>query len=246
MNVFKIKINIEYKISSLENRAIKDYINYAFKDSSTNGDDYNSYLSKSWNSILYENVKALYTVDSLKALGSQNSVRYFIFDTNNDDSKKQVDYEVLIISQLDNINTSYNLCLKLIKKHLKECKISVVNKKAYIYIYDGNDIVSNEIAIKASINKISFTLNDAIRYFFTVVAVAILLFSRSATSDLDNDSVINSILATIICLVVSEVISKFGKKTTLEIVSLSNCIERTNNPFSAIYDDETVLDTPEI
>lgn len=236
MNVFKFSINIKSKMSckNLEEKIINRYYEQSKTDL-----NYKKYSQMKWTSIAKEQIRAIYSEKAVIVFNSISNVNYYLVDNGENNSVDNVTYDVMIMSTTSDINYDFNVVYDDIKKILSDCKCETIEDIAYLFIYDGKDIITSSIMIKSNVvgfNKVS--KSELWRYI--VVAIILFIFSIVALVSIKNEdafwsNISCSIGASCIFFIISELIVKVNLKKVLVINDLSNYIksnDRINNNFN--------------
>lgn len=238
--MFKFSIFIKAKNNSSD---IKESIINCYKEKSKHTSDYKQFVEKKWSKIDKEQIKTIYSKKAIVTYNDISKTQYFIVEIDEHDSFDQVTYEVIVISSIEDVSTALNFAFDDIKAKLNSFKLKIIDNKALLFIYSGNDIISNEIMIKSKVFSYSeFKPKEIIRMvlilLFAIIAFMISLSSTNSTTD----NVCYSIIASCIFFLISEALLKINFKKTIEIKDLTNWVEKrddltnTTTGFSDAYD----------
>lgn len=243
MNIFKFHLWIEAKssVNSISQEIINTYMS-----KSKELTDYKEHVVQTWNGLGKERVIALYPISALLVCGNIARSSYFLVDLNKSHDIDQMTIEVFVESELEDISTAYNLVYQDIKKKLSgKFKISLTENQVLLYVFDGNDIISPNVVVKANI--ISFTgfrkieiIRGCILGGLAIIFVIIAGVNPNATTVCN---IMYSLAASSIFFIVTEFLIKISVTQQIEIKDLTNWI-KTEDIILKIDDQNIELSNP--
>ncbi len=227
LNVFKFSIFIKNKKNSSD---IKQSIINSYSEKSKHNGTYMEFVKKKWIEIEKEQIKTIYSEKAIVTYNKISNTRYFLVELDEHDSIDQVTYEVIVISYLDDVSQALNYAFDDIKTKLKSFKLTLIDNKALLFIYDGNDIISNRIMIKSNIFSYSgFKIKEIVRMIIILLLAIIALIVSISSTDNTTDNVCYSVIASCIFFLITEGLLKISFKKTIEIKDLTNWVEKRDD-----------------
>ncbi len=242
LNVFKFSINILNK-NNLPNN-IKTEIYRKYSDNSSYRTNYKKYCIKQWGKIDKDNIRGLYSSNSIVSFVNISKNHYYLVEVDNQDSKDQISLDVFVISELDDVTDSFNIVYNDINKKLKGLKLKVIDKKALLYIYDGSDITSTDFMIKADIVKFNEFNNNEI---FQLLIIGItILFAIIIAFKYNNDSIFNGCISWIVSsllFLLSSLLMKVNfRKKKIKIKDFSKWIEKKDSVMRDYDNSDDIIE----
>lgn len=245
MNIFKFMIHVESKDSTSD---IKQCVINSYSEKSKRNADYKKYAQEEWSKIGKDKLKALYSENAIITYSSISRCTYCLVDIDDNDSIDQISFDVIVISNIEDICESLNHVYKDITKKLNRHKIKLIDSKALLFIYENNDIISTEIMIKADIFSFSkFRTREIIRIVLISLIALIALGTSVKSKDNATMNICYSLIASCLFFIVSEVIMKINHRKEIEIKDFSKWVEK-HDPLGkkiAVLEDTDALSNPE-
>lgn len=243
MNVFKFYLLVESQ-SSLS--SISQEITNVYASKSTEGNNYKKNVARTWDELGKEKMIALYPSSALMVCCKKARCTYFFVDTDKNHEIDQMTIEVFVISELEDINAAYNLVYQDIKKKMKgKFKVCLTEKQAFLYVYDGSDIVASHVVVKANIILFTgFRTIEIIRgtvFLFLAVIFAIVAAISENMSTICN--VMYSLAASSIFFIITEFLIKISRTQQIEVKDLTNWI-KTEDFVKKINNQDIELSNP--
>lgn len=238
MNVFKFYLLVESK-SSLS--SISQEITNIYASKSTEIMDYKKYVASTWDELGKEKMVALYPSSALMVCCKKARCTYFFVDTDKNHEIDHMTIEVFVISELEDINCAYNLVYQDIKKKMKsKFKIGLTEKQAFLYVYDGNDIVASHVVVKANIILFTgFRTIEKIRAIvLLLLAVTFIIVAAISEKVPTICNVMYSLAASSIFFIITEFLIKISRTQQIEIKDLTNWIKTED--FVKKFDNQDI------
>jgi hypothetical protein len=245
VNVIKIEIEAIRKDKRTE---IKDQIISSYKGDRDQNTFSNQCQAK-WNKNR-SNLKSLYINDQLIIYENTAGIDYYLFykDNKTVDNPHKLLLDLLIVSEVDNIDFSVKKTIKHVKKTLKGINIEILkNSDVLLYPYSTpqNDIYDpTSFIIKASF-KHKINILNLIKYII-ILLISFVLIVIHFTQKLDYfiDGVILAIAGYgVATFIIDNILIYFSNRYSLCISDLSNFVKPTPQPF-VDDNDKTTLQTP--
>lgn len=225
MNIFKFYLLVESKGSV---SSISQEVSNIYASKSTEINNYKKHVTSIWDKLDKEKMVALYPSSALMVCCKKARCTYFFVDTDENHEIDQMTIEVFVISELEDINAAYNLVYQDIKKKIKsKFKISLTEKQAFLYIYDGCDIVASHVVVKANIISFtSFRKIEIIRgIILLILAVVFVIVAAISENQPTICNVMYSLAASSIFFIITEFLIKISRNQQIEIKDLTNWIK---------------------
>ncbi|NKF05690.1 hypothetical protein J1C67_16540 [Clostridium gasigenes] len=226
MNVFKFSTFIKVKKSS--NNIKKSIIN-CYKEKSSYSETYNDFVKRKWTEIEKEQIRTMYSERAVIAYSKISNSRYFMVEIDEHDAIDQVTYEIIVLSSLQDINEALNNVYDDITNKLSNFKVTLIDNKALLFIYVGDDIISNKVMIKSNVFSYSKFLK---KEFFRILLLILIIFIGITISFVSSnnavDNICYSVSASCIFFLISEFLFKFNLNKTIEIKDLTNWVEKND------------------
>lgn len=163
MNVILFKISLAAKDIKQD---ISESVTTEYKNKSSEK-EYKKFVEKQWEeeAVKHPNIGVMYSKEYVLASKKIHGDHYFIVDDDHSDCVENAFLDVLILSNMENVDEAFNIVLSDIKKTLK-ASFSVMMKQKFVwlYIYSGDDIYTHEVKVKANIiSNAGFTKKECIR-----------------------------------------------------------------------------------
>lgn len=247
MNVFKFNILVEVKDSTNQ---ISDEIKRIYASKSNQSRTYEDYVKKKWENINKENIVTLYAKDAILTYVNKSKTTYFIIDVDANDAVDHCSVEVIVLSEMDDIKDAFNIVYKDLNKKLKkEFKMSLIDDQAFLYIYDGEDIVAAHVMIKAKVVSFSgFRKIEIIRSCIFSFLAIVLLIIVGISKNADMNDILVSLAASSIFFVITEFLVKISFSKIVEIKNFTNWLkteERTEARTEVNGKQNSILENPE-
>lgn len=246
MNVFKFSIFIKSTKSTSD---IKESVLNCYKEKSKHTNNYKDFVERKWKEIDKEQIRSMYSEKAIISYNDISNTKYYIVGITEHDSIDQVTYEVIVISSLEDISKALNIAYDDIKDKLSGFKLTLVDSKALLFIYDGTDIISNSIMIKSNVFSYSkFLMREIIRIIVLglvfIIALLICILSNNDTLI----SVSSSVMASCFFFLVSEILLKMNFKKTIEVKVFSKWVEKCDPLINAldINEESTSFHNPSV
>lgn len=238
MNVFKFYLLVESKgsLSSISQEIVNTYAS-----KSTEVSNYKKYVANTWDELGKEKMVALYPSSALMVRCKKARCTYFFVNTDKNHEIDQMTIEVFVISELEDINAAYNLVYRDIKKKLKgKFKIGLTEKHAFLYIYDGNDIVASHVVVKANIILFTgFRPIEIIRGIVLLILAGVFIIVATLSKNTQTlCNVMYSLASSSIFFIITEFLIKISRTQQIEIKDLTNWIKTED--FAKKYDNQDI------
>lgn len=225
VNIFKFHLHVEVKSSV---NSIPQAIAATYASKQRGIDNYKDFVNKKWNDLGKDNIITLFPETAILVYSEIARCKYFFIDTDPSHDLDQMTTEVFIISQLEDISDAYNIVYKDIKKKLRgKFKFKLTEKKAFLYVYDGNDIIASRVVVKADI--ITFTRFRPVEIVRDVILIILAtIFVIIAAIPKNNSTLCNvmySLAASSIFFIITDVLVKICCSQKIEIKDLTNWIQ---------------------
>ncbi len=241
MNIYRFKIEVKSKKNQFDMEMV---IRDCFKRHSTKGQNYKSYIKKTWNDEKDE-IKALFTESQILALVREDRLRYYVAKVNDNDDPHKIQLDILVISYAEKINDSIKRVDSSLRKKLEGYTVTISDNVANLYITRDDNILSIDLAIKA--NVVVKLFNFGVREWIRNIAILLLLILSGVFTYYVEDAVFNavwlSLLTSSIFWIITEVLVKMKVFKELEVNDLTNCISNPQNDESG---SSVKLSTPEV
>lgn len=243
MNIFKFYLLVESKSSV---SSISHEVTNIYASKSTEIINYKKYVTSIWDELGKEKMVALYPSSALMVCCKKARCTYFFVDTDKNHEIDQMTIEVFVISELEDINAAYNLVYQDIKKKMKnKFKISLTEKQAFLYVYDGCDIVASHVVVKANIITFTgFRTVEIIRGIVLLILAAIFVIVAAISENKPTIcNVMYSLAASSIFFIITEFLIKISRTQQIEIKDLTNWI-KTEDFVKKIENQDIELSNP--
>ncbi|EQB89738.1 hypothetical protein J2Z44_001308 [Clostridium punense] len=245
MNVFKFSISIKSKHSCSD---IKQSVMNCYKEKSKHAETYKEFAERKWSEIKKEQIKTMYSEKAVISYNYLSKTHYYIVQIDEHDSIDQATYEVVVISSIEDISEALNYAFDDIKSKLTNFKLKLIDNKALLFIYVGEDIISNKIMIKSNVFSFSkFLYREIFRLSIMLLVTLLGLFLSFTSESSTVDNVCYSVIASCIFFIVSEILIKINFKKTIEIKDLTNWVEKHDiliTDFDGLDDDYNAIQNP--
>ena len=247
MNVIQFFIEVHNKNTT----DIKNLIIENFKNASSNPTVYSTEIIREWN-LQKPNLNSLYNEQDLVAFQIRENIKYYIFDSSLIDSSdsNRITLDVLIVSNVEDIDYSINIVVDDIKEKLKTEKIKVLKTSSvFLFPYNSSneDIYESDHKLKAIFYKKSPNIWEKLRFIIVLVTtIFLILFHKYGNPTTDLASILISLYTAGIAFLITEFLIKgvpmiyynLNKKLSISINDLSNCIQ-PHHPMPYSVNTET-------
>jgi len=254
MNVihFFIEIGQKAKFGDSENSPIKDGVITDFKNDSSDAENYLQNAKANWNQ-LEPNLKTLYRDQDIVAWQNKEGIDYYLFNSSqsSNTSRDAATFELLILSNKENINRSVYVVIGGIRAILKNKKLKVLKDNfLFLFPYDESksDIYGSSHKIKVEFKRKRLN-NGEMGRLIVVLFVSVILSTLHGLGNVNVNliPIFVSVYASGYLFFISELTLKFSssikipfmkEKFQISIEDLSDCIRPHSRDF---FSDEAEI-----
>ena len=239
---FRYLFRVKSKPSLVPSPTIKAFICSRFKDGSDTPVDYEINAQTKWNGLPGEKMKALRSPQSIVGALRVAKIDCFVFHQDNFALKDRITLEVIILSEIKNIDHSVFATFKEIKRQLTRdcCVAALVESSVLLFPWnrEGNDIWDADYRIRANFSSATLTASERNRAFVAtsamVLVLTILYFGTFSDTTVGR---LSGIAISCAVVMLTDIVPRFirGKVLTVRIDDLSTVVD---DPPEVPYTDE--------
>jgi hypothetical protein len=252
MNIIQFFIEVHKNTTDIKNLIIE-----TFKNASSNPTIYSTEIIREWN-LQKPNLRSLYNDQDLVAFQIRENIKYYIFDSSitHVSNSNRITLDLLIVSNVEDIDYSINIVIKDIKEKLNSGTIKVLRQSGiFLFPYNSSneDIYESDHKLKAIFYKKSPNIWEKLRFIIVlVITISLMIFHKYGNPTTDLASILISLYTAGIIFLITEFLIKgvpmiyyiLNKNYSISINDLSNCIQPHHPMLYSANTEASVLVSP--
>jgi len=172
---------VRFKNTPPDRPSIKTFICTKLRDSSDNPVNYQAIAQEKWNGLTNKKIRALCPSQAILGALNVSKVECFVFHTDSISIKDRITVEVIILSEVENIDHSVSVVFDEIERQLTTaCKVkALLENHVFLFPYDrkDNDIWATDYRIRANFSGSMLTPQEMFRALIMTGIMVVLLIA---------------------------------------------------------------------